>query len=203
MMYAQGTPRTIPQVTATPSPKQPCLGPAIQLGGIRSATDASTETGVIAGVKLCSVALLVPGMSSSELSATTFIATIANPLTSVTDRPELWAFLLSNLVVFGFGTLMTTLSYFVYRRRGRSSTFRTATLGFGSITVGGLVEPVYELGFAANKGEQLLHTEVLTVQSIEAVLFAVGFGLLVYSVMSHSGRQSKPAETISTNSRSK
>ncbi|MDY6819214.1 MAG: hypothetical protein SVG88_11180 [Halobacteriales archaeon] len=111
----------------------------------------------------------------------------STPLAAISDRPELWAFLLSNAAVFVFATMLTAVSYVVYRRQNHSASFRTAKAGFGIFTIGGLIEPVYELTIGATRGEQVLRKEVLIVQTVEAVLFAIGFGLLVYSIFHYRG----------------
>jgi len=61
------------------------------------------------------------------------------------EPPEMWTFVLANLFTFGFGLVLTALSYVAYRSVGRSRSFRTSTVGFGLITLGGLAEPVYQL----------------------------------------------------------
>ncbi len=100
--------------------------------------------------------------------------------------PELWTFVLANLFVFGFGATLTTLSYYAYRVNGREQSFRTSTLGFGVLTVGGVVEPVYQLGL---RGDYLITgRELLVLQTIEGVFLAVGLGLLFYSIYIHNDR---------------
>lgn len=97
--------------------------------------------------------------------------------------PELWTFLLANLFIFGFGATLTTLSYYAYRVNGREPSFRTSTLGFGVLTVGGIVEPVYQLGL---RGDYLITgRELLVLQTVEGVFLAVGLGLLFYSIYIH------------------
>jgi hypothetical protein len=50
------------------------------------------------------------------------------------EPPELWTFVLANLFVFGFGAMLTTLSYWAYRKNNRQPSFRLSTIGFGILT---------------------------------------------------------------------
>lgn len=102
----------------------------------------------------------------------------------MTEPPELWTFLLANLFVFGFGATLTTLSYYAYRVNDRQSSFRLSTIGFGVLTIGGVVEPLYQLGY---KGDyQISGRELLALQTMEGVFVAIGLGLLFYSIYVHN-----------------
>ena len=111
------------------------------------------------------------------------------------EPPELWTFTAANLVMFGFGATLTTLSYYAYRSTGRQPSYFLSTLGFGLITVGGLAEPVYQLGL---KGDyHLSGREMLAVQTAEAMLTALGLGLLFYAIYAHDrGRASATIESL-------
>lgn len=98
------------------------------------------------------------------------------------EPPELWAFLLSNVVVFVFGGAITALSLLAYRRSGTPS-FRSATVGFGLITVGALVEAAYQLGLRGSY--ELPARELLMLQTAEGVLIAGGLAALFYSLRAH------------------
>lgn len=100
------------------------------------------------------------------------------------EPPELWTFLFANLFVFGFGATLTTLSYYAYRINDRKSSFRISTIGFGVLTVGGIVEPIYQLGL---KGDYSVSgRELLALQTIEGIFVAIGLGLLFYSIYIHN-----------------
>lgn len=102
------------------------------------------------------------------------------------EPPELWTFLLANLFVFGFGATLTTLSYYAYRVNDRKPSFRLSTVGFGILTLGGIVEPIYQLGF---KGDyQISGRELLALQTMEGAFVAIGLGLLFYSIYIHNSR---------------
>lgn len=111
------------------------------------------------------------------------------------EPPELWTFTAANLVMFGFGATLTTLSYYAYRSTGRATTYLISTLGFATITIGGLAEPVYQLGL---KGDyHLSGRELLALQTAEALLTAVGLGLLFYSIYAYGrGGQASPVERV-------
>lgn len=99
---------------------------------------------------------------------------------------EFWTFILTNFMMFAFGLILSTVSYLAYRAdRGRIS-LRNATIGFGLLTIGGLVAPAYQLGFRG--AYELSGRELLIVQSIEGLFLAAGLGMLFYSVYRHGKR---------------
>lgn len=111
------------------------------------------------------------------------------------EPPELWTFTAANLLVFGFGATLTTLSYYAYRSTGRKPSYFRSTVGFALVTVGGLAEPVYQLGL---KGDyHLAGRELLALQTAEALLTALGLGLLFYAIYAHDrGRASATADRL-------
>lgn len=100
----------------------------------------------------------------------------------MSEPPELWAFLFSNLVVLLFGGGMTVLSVLAYRRSGTRS-FRGAAVGFGLITAGALVEAAYQI--LLRRSYELPGRELLVLQTVEGVLIALGLAVLFYSLMNH------------------
>lgn len=105
---------------------------------------------------------------------------------TMAEPPELWTFLFANLFVFGFGATLTSLSYYAYRTNGRKPSFRLSTLGFGILTLGGVAEPIYQLGL---KQDYLISgREMLALQTIEGAFVAAGLGLLFYSIYIHNNR---------------
>lgn len=94
------------------------------------------------------------------------------------EPPEFYAFLLSNLLTLGLGGTIAALSYRAYRRAGET-TFRTAAVGFALITVGSIVEGIYELGV---RGYELSGRELLALHSVEGVVIALGLATLFYSL---------------------
>lgn len=102
------------------------------------------------------------------------------------EPPELWTFLLANLFVFGFGATLTTLSYYAYRTNGRRTSYRISTIGFGVLTLGGIVEPLYQLGYRGDY--QISGRELLALQTMEGAFVAIGLGLLFYSIYIHNSK---------------
>lgn len=111
---------------------------------------------------------------------------------------EFWMFAIANLFVFAFGSVLTVLSFVAYRSRTADRSFRDATLGFGAITVGGLVDPIYQIGIRGDY--HLTAREMLAMQAIEGGLIAVGLGLLFYAVSGY--RRSDPPADVTVSVRS-
>lgn len=98
------------------------------------------------------------------------------------NPPEVWTFAVANLIAVGLGTVMTGLSLYAYGDTGRR-TFRQAALGFGFLTAGMAIEPIYQLGF--REGYNLGGRELLALQTAEGVILSAGLGLLFYSIYRH------------------
>lgn len=105
------------------------------------------------------------------------------------EPPEFWVSTVANLLVVVFGALLTTLSYYAYRSRRATPSFRNATLGFGFITAGGIVEPLYQIGIRGSY--ELSGREMLAMQGFEGGLMAAGLGLLFWAIVSYR-RPSQP-----------
>ncbi|MFB6310977.1 MAG: hypothetical protein ABEH64_07320 [Salinirussus sp.] len=104
----------------------------------------------------------------------------------MSNPPELWAFIIANIIGAGLAFLMTLLSFLAYRATNRSQSFRSATIGFGLLTLGTMVEPMYQLILRGDYN--LSGRELLGLQSVEAVLLGLGFGVLFYSIYVHSSQ---------------
>lgn len=109
---------------------------------------------------------------------------------NMAEPPEFWAFLLANLVLGLFGGVLTALSFTAYRRNGKTS-FRNATLGFAFVTLGGSVEPIYQLPVKGSY--ELGGREMLALQSVEGILIGLGLALLFFSIYAYE-RPSTGAE---------
>lgn len=97
----------------------------------------------------------------------------------MTNPPELWAFLLSNALVLVLGGILAGLSGAAYRRDGRRS-FGLAAIGFGLVTMGSMVEAVYELGI--RQSFALGQQELLALHAVEGIVIACGLAALFYSL---------------------
>lgn len=95
------------------------------------------------------------------------------------QSPEFWTFVVTSLFVFLLGGTMTVLSYLAYRREDKRSLW-VAGFGFGLVTTGGLIAVIYQFGvrrtyFVSNR-------ELLSLQTIQAFVLAIGLLALVYSL---------------------
>lgn len=103
---------------------------------------------------------------------------------SMSDPPELWTFIVANVIGSVLALLITTLSFLAYRANDHSPSFRSATIGFGFLTLGTLVEPMYQLVWRGDYN--ITGRELLGIQSAEAIFWGLGFAVLFYSIYIHS-----------------
>lgn len=96
------------------------------------------------------------------------------------EPPEFWTFVASNVFVFVLGSGLTVLSLAAYRRRGRPA-LGFAVAGFAVVTVGTLVEAVYEI--AIRGSYELTGRELLALHTVESVLVGIGLAALFYSIV--------------------
>ena len=99
------------------------------------------------------------------------------------EPPEFWMFIASNALVLVLGGVLTGLSARALHRNPGKRSFRGAVAGFGSITVGALIEAIYELGIRGSY--ELGGRELLALHTVEGVLIAVGLGALFYSLQQY------------------
>lgn len=98
-------------------------------------------------------------------------------------RPELWAFVLANVGLFVVSSVLTGLSYLAYRRDERPA-FKFASIGFGLVVLGGLVEPLYQL--VVRGDYNITGSELLFLQTAEGILITAGLGILFYAITRHT-----------------
>lgn len=99
------------------------------------------------------------------------------------EPPELWLFVASNLLVLVIGGALTALSLAAVRRSPSNPGLRTAVLGFGALTLGSLVEAIYEFGIRGSY--HLGGRELLALHSVEGLLVATGLAALFYSLQQY------------------
>jgi hypothetical protein len=97
-------------------------------------------------------------------------------------NPELTAYLLSNALVLVLGMALVGVSVAAYRRTDERA-FATAAAGFACITLGSIVEAIYELG--VRQSFALSSRELLITHAVEGVLVAIGLATLFYSLWRH------------------
>lgn len=95
------------------------------------------------------------------------------------EPPELWAFVVANSALVVAGGMLTGLSVRAYIRAGRRP-FLLAALGFGTITFGGLVSVVYQIGLRGDY--HLGGRELLALQTIETLLITTGLAIIFWSL---------------------
>jgi hypothetical protein len=95
------------------------------------------------------------------------------------EPPELWAFLLVSSLLFVAGGVLTALSYRAYLRM-REPTLRLASVGFALVTVGGLVEVIYQFGI--RQDYHLEGRELLALQTVESLTITAGLVVIFYAL---------------------
>lgn len=98
------------------------------------------------------------------------------------SSPGMWAFVVANLGVLLGGGLLTTLSYLAYRRRGQRS-YGFATVGFGLIMLGGIVDPMFLIMMSVDFSLDLYDVLLFTIA--EDSLIAFGLGFVFYAITQH------------------
>ena len=98
----------------------------------------------------------------------------------MTTDLHLLAFLLANLFVLVLGVTLMAVSYGAYRRRDRPA-LKMAVVGFGLVTLGAILEAVYQLG--VRRTYYITGVELLGLQVAESLLITVGLLALVYSLL--------------------
>lgn len=96
--------------------------------------------------------------------------------------PSLWGLYLSNGLLFVLGGVLMVLSLLAYRRE-QHRTFVWAILGFGLISVGSVIELVYQLWIKSPY--YLSGMELIQLQAIEKLVIAAGLFMLIYSLVRH------------------
>lgn len=97
---------------------------------------------------------------------------------------EFWLYVLTNTGAVVAGGLLTVLSFLAYRRNSDQPSYRFATIGFGLIVFGTLVDPIYLL--RATVDYRLTSAEVLLLQATEDILFTAGLSVLFYAIIKHA-----------------
>lgn len=99
-------------------------------------------------------------------------------------RPELWSFVIANIGLFIVSSVLTGLSYLAYRRSNGQASYKLASIGFGLVVLGGLVEPLYQL--VVRGDYNITGSELLLLQTGEGLLIASGLAILFYAITRHT-----------------
>lgn len=95
---------------------------------------------------------------------------------------EFWAFVVVNSILFVAGSVLTGLSYRAYLRV-RQDTLRLAAGGFGLITLGGLLELIYQIGI--RQDYHLSGRELLALQTFESSIITFGLLVIFYAISNY------------------
>ena len=112
----------------------------------------------------------------------------------VADALEVWALIAVNFLGFFLGAIITGLSYYAYRRGEKRTSLRNATIGFGMLTLGIAIEPVYQLGIEGT--HVLASNQNITLQLIEGTVISLGLLVLFFSIYRYSSRSRRQTVTI-------
>lgn len=100
-----------------------------------------------------------------------------------TDLPvEFWSFVATNVLTLFLGSALTVIAFIAYRREGLTA-FLLVTVGFGLITLGTVVEILYEFSVKGIHitGLTAFGRELLFLRTVEGLLIATGLVVLIYS----------------------
>lgn len=112
----------------------------------------------------------------------------------VTEALEIWALIAVNFLGFFLGAIITSLSYYAYRSSDRKTSLRNATIGFGLLTLGIAIEPVYQVGV---EGTHVLASDQnITLQLIEGAVISLGLLVLFFSIYKYRTRSHRQTVTI-------
>lgn len=119
----------------------------------------------------------------------------------IASTAKVWILLLVNFLGVLLGIVITGLSYVAYRSNDQKKALRNATIGFGLLTAGTAVEPVYQLGIV---GTHVLASEQnVPLQILEASMISTGFLVLFFSIYKYRARSQRirvsgvdPVETL-------
>lgn len=107
---------------------------------------------------------------------------------------EVWALVGVNFLGFFLGAIITVLSFYAYRSGERKTSLRNATVGFGLLTLGIAIEPLYQVGV---EGTHVLASEQnITLQLIEGTVFSLGLLVLFFSIYRYSSRSRRRTVTV-------
>lgn len=112
----------------------------------------------------------------------------------IVDSLEVWALIAVNFIGFFLGVIITGLSCYAYRSSEKNTSLRNATMGFGMLTVGIAIEPVYQLGI---EGTHVLASDQnITLQLIEGTVISLGLLILFFSIYRYRSRSRRQTVTV-------
>lgn len=113
---------------------------------------------------------------------------------AIAEALEVWALIAVNFLGFFLGAIITGLSYYAYRGGEKRTSLRNATIGFGLLTLGIAIEPVYQVGV---EGTHVLASDQnITLQLIEGAVISMGLLVLFFSIYRYSSRSQRQTVTV-------
>lgn len=113
----------------------------------------------------------------------------------VAETLEVWALVAVNFLGFFLAAIITAVSYYAYRSGEPKPSLRNATVGFGLLTLGIALEPLYQISI---QGSHVLASEQnVTLQLIEGAVFSLGLLLLFSSIYWYRTRAERRTVTVS------
>ncbi|MFB6178828.1 MAG: hypothetical protein ABEI77_03775 [Halorientalis sp.] len=90
-----------------------------------------------------------------------------------------WLYVGTNLLVLLVGGALTYLSYVAYQRTTDES-LGLATVGFGVVTLGALLEMAYD--FLVTRGRELTTSDLFVLRTVESLVIGLGLLVLFYAL---------------------
>lgn len=113
----------------------------------------------------------------------------------VAETLKVWALVAVNFLGFFLGAVLTALSFHAYRSGDPNPSLRNATIGFGLLTLGTAVEPIYQVGV---EGTHVLASDQnVSLQLIEGTLISVGLLVLFFSIYRYQSASRRRTVTVS------
>lgn len=112
----------------------------------------------------------------------------------VIETLEVWALIGVNFLGCFLAAILTAISFYAYRSGERRTSLRNATIGFGLLTLGVAIEPLYQV---AVEGTHVLASDQnITLQLIEGFVISLGLLVLFFSIYRYSSRSRRQTVTV-------
>lgn len=113
---------------------------------------------------------------------------------AVAGMLKVWALVGVNFLGCFLGAIITAVSYYAYRSGEPNPSLRNATAGFGLLTLGIAIEPIYQVGV---EGTHVLASDQnVTLQLVEGAVISLGLLVLFASIYRYSSRSRRRTVTV-------
>lgn len=113
----------------------------------------------------------------------------------VAEAPAVWALVAVNFLGVFLSAFITALSYYAYRTGERNVSLRNATVGFGLLTLGIAVEPIYQMGI--ERTHVLASDQNITLQLMEGAIISLGLLVIFFSIYRYGSRSQRRTVAVS------